>query len=81
MRVGVLTSRTAEPLVRETLSSVKDVEAIVVPLPVPVISMLNTSAIASILRSRPDLVKALTPADIVLLPGTVSGDASEVAMV
>ncbi|ESQ21210.1 MAG: hypothetical protein CISAcid_07860, partial [uncultured Acidilobus sp. CIS] len=81
MRVGIVTSRTAEPLVRETVSGVKDVEAMVVALPVPVISVLSTRAIASIIRSRPALAKALSSVDMVILPGTVSGDAGEVAKV
>jgi len=81
VRVGIVTSRTAEPLVRETVSGVKDVEAMVVALPVPVISVLSTKAIASIIRSRPALAKALSSVDMVMLPGTVSGDAGEVAKV
>ncbi|MDT7868004.1 MAG: hypothetical protein RQ853_06305, partial [Acidianus sp.] len=68
MRVGIVTSRTAETLVRETVSGVKDVEAMVVALPVPVISVLSTRAIASIIRSRPALAKALSSVDMVILP-------------
>ena len=81
MRVGILTSRTAEPLVRETLRHVRDVETIVVPLPVPVISILTTRTIAAMLRTRPDLVAPLSSADMVLIPGTVSGDAGEISEV
>ncbi len=81
MRVGILTSRTADPLVRETLKGVREVETIVVPLPVPVISILTTRTIASILRSRPDLAGLLSSADIVIVPGAVTGDARDITAV
>ncbi|PVU72496.1 hypothetical protein DDW07_02280, partial [Acidilobus sp. SCGC AC-742_E15] len=76
MRVGIVTSRTAEPLVRETVSGVRDVEAMVIALPVPVISVLSTRAIASIIRSRPALAKALSSVDMVILPGERRGRVS-----
>ncbi len=81
MRIGILTSKTAEPLVRGTLEGVREVETLVVPLPVPVISILSTKSIASLLRARPDIVRALAKTDIVIIPGSVAGDAAEIAAV
>ena len=82
MKVALLTSETAEPLVRETLGNYSGgLELDVVALPVPVISILSTKAIAAIVASRPDIARRLGGADLIILPGTVSGDADEVTKV
>ncbi|MGC9112990.1 MAG: dihydropteroate synthase-like protein [Acidilobus sp.] len=81
MKFGIITSGPAEPVVREVLQEGGLKDFVVVALPVPAISLLTTSAIASVLSSRRDLLSGLSDVDIVVLPGTVRGDASEVAKV
>lgn len=82
MKFGIITSEAAEPTVREVLEEegLRD-QAVVVALPVPSISLLSSRAIASILRLRPDLLSRLEEADVIILPGAVSGSAEEVARV
>jgi len=81
LRFGIVTSRPAEQAVREVLREGGVDDFVVVALPVPAISLLSASAIASILASRKDLLSQLASSDVVILPGTVRGDALEVSKV
>lgn len=78
MKIAVITSRTAEPVIREVLnnsSSVRTGSAIVdvIPLPVAAISALTSK---TLLRLAARHVGKLTGYDIILVPGTVEGDVS-----
>ncbi len=81
LRVLVVTSETARPIIEELVSrssAVREgrVEARVLALPVPVIGVLSARAVAALLsRMKRDLEWA----DLVLVPGTVSGDLREAA--
>jgi len=78
MRVIVVTSSTAKSMIEEVVArsrAVREgrVEAEVLALPVPVIGVLDSRAVAALLSRYADRVRG---ADLVLLPGSVSGDAS-----
>ncbi len=79
-RIAVITSILAREIIEDVLRDYRD-RVIVVPIPVHSIGMLKTSTIARILSLRKDLLKALKDADVILLPGTVEGDAAEVEKV
>ena len=79
MRVAVLTSSTARGMIEEVVSGLGDV--MVVALPVHAIGMLRASTIARILEKRRDIAEALKAADIILIPGSVEGDASVIEKV
>jgi len=77
MRVVVVTSSTAKAMIEEVVARSRAVregrlEAEVLALPVPVIGVLDARAVAALLSRHADRVRG---ADLVLLPGSVSGDA------
>ena len=73
MRIGVVTSKTAEPIIREIVRRIRhrgvDIEVIV--LPIPAISMLSAANVARILARQEKRLEGL---DLLLIPGTVRGD-------
>lgn len=81
MRIAVITSRTAEPVIREVVSRSKavaegTVRVEVVPLPVPAIGILNADIVARIALR---LSERLQGYDVILVPGTVEGDVSSLS--
>ncbi len=80
MRIGLLTSRSARRLVEEVSRGINDVVE-VVEVPVPVISFLSARTLARIIESRRDLRERLSRLDLVIIPGRVKGDASEIERV
>ncbi len=79
MRIAVLTSHTARGMIEELVRGESGV--IVVALPVHAIGMLRARTIARILERRRDLLETLRSADVVLIPGSVEGDAGEIEAV
>lgn len=80
MRVGLITSRSARRIIEEVLRE-SGVEAVIVELPVHAIGMLKTRTIATILARRREALEAARSADVLLIPGHVEGDASEISKV
>ncbi len=76
MRIAVVTSRTAKPIIEEVLRGLQDVE--IVALPVHAISFLDAEALARIIERNRDALSRLRRADVVLVPGSVKGDVSSV---
>ncbi len=75
MRILILTSKTAEPIIREVVGrsvAVRQgrVEAVILPLPIPVIGFLDATTLLHILERE----GVPGPVDVVLVPGTVTGD-------
>ncbi len=80
MKVALITSRTAAPLIEEIIASrVKgdpNVSAQIIVLPIPAIGMLDADKLKRLIdRHR----KAVKDADIILVPGTIEGDVSPIA--
>jgi len=76
VRVAVLTSRTAKPIIEEVLRGVGGVD--VVALPVHAVSFLDADSLARILERNGEILARLRRADVVLVPGSVEGDVSGV---
>lgn len=77
MRIGILTSRTAKEMVRETVSSAIG-EIDIIDLPVHAISMLSAEALRKIVEKRPDIVERMRRCEVILVPGMVEGDVRSV---
>ncbi len=75
MRIGLVTSRTAAPIIKEIISDIKkeSIDIIVITLPIPAISMLDSKRVARLLEGMRSKLKEL---DVLLIPGTVKGDVS-----
>ena len=76
MKVIVLTSTTAKPIIEELVSRSRAVregslEVVVHALPVAAIGILNARSLAALLRRHPP-----PRGDLILVPGSVEGDAS-----
>ncbi len=76
MRIAVITSRTAKPIIEDVLRDVKGVD--IVALPVHAISFLDAEALARIIERDREALARLREADVVLVPGSVRGDVSSV---
>ena len=82
MRVALLTSRTARDMVEGYVKShiaIPGVEVSVIDIPVHAISMLSANTIAKIVARSRDVMEKLREADLVLVPGSVSGDTRVIA--
>ncbi|AFZ71263.1 dihydropteroate synthase-like enzyme [Caldisphaera lagunensis DSM 15908] len=78
MKIAVLTSTTAEEMVKDIVTNDNkhgyNIE--VVPLPVPVISILDTNTISKIISRRKDILEKIRDSNLVMIPGLVRGDSS-----
>ena len=75
MRIAVVTSKTAERMIREIVGRSRSytsgqVEVDIVTLPVPAIGMLSAKGLARLLEREKE---RLTRSDLVLVPGSISG--------
>ncbi|MFN4045722.1 MAG: dihydropteroate synthase-like protein, partial [Acidilobaceae archaeon] len=83
MKIALVTSRTAKPIVEDYVRrnvKIRGVELEVVSLPLHAISMVPADVIARIARSHKDIGDALGGSDIILVPGTVLGDVRGLSM-
>lgn len=81
MRIAVVTSVTAEPVIRELVRASKAVEsrrveARVVALPTPVIGVLTAEGLLQLAARN---ASRLLGFNVILIPGTVEGDVSRLA--
>ncbi len=76
MRIAVLTSYTARPIIEDVLRGVGGVD--IVALPVHAISFLDAEALARMLEREGSLLSRLRSADVILVPGSVRGDVSRI---
>lgn len=77
MKIALITSRTAEAIVEDYVRrnvKVKGVELKIVSLPIHAISMVSSDTIAKIVKTHGNILEALKSSDIILAPGTVSGN-------
>lgn len=85
MRIGLITGRRASELVKRFAElaekEVTGAELEVIVIPVNVIGLVSTDAIASIITSNEQLAKKLREKDLILVPGTVRGDVSVIEKV
>jgi dihydropteroate synthase-like protein len=78
-RIALITGRAASHIVKELVAKEKCVEVIVVP--VNVISLIDVSLLKKILLSREDLRRKVEKSDIIVVPGLLKGDTSELSQV
>ncbi|NOZ30391.1 MAG: dihydropteroate synthase-like protein [Crenarchaeota archaeon] len=81
MKIAVITSRTAEPVIREVITNSKAVSSgkasvDVIAFPVAAIGVLTAS---SFIRISTKYISKLAEYDLILVPGTVRGDVSKLA--
>jgi len=75
MKIAILTSTTAEELVKDLIKNDNknkyDID--IIALPVPVISILDTNVISKIIMKRTYLLNKLKDSNIIIIPGLVRG--------
>ncbi len=85
MKIGLITGRRASELVKKFAElaekKVVGAELEVIVIPINVIGLVNTDAIASIIASNEQLARKLRENDVILVPGTVRGDVSVIEKV
>jgi len=83
MRLSLITSKSAEYMVKRVIDSYKNdnIDLKVIALPVPVISILDTLTISRIIERRRNILEELMKSDIVILPGLVRGSSEEIERV
>ncbi|MEM4426689.1 MAG: dihydropteroate synthase-like protein [Acidilobaceae archaeon] len=79
IRVAVLTSVTAKPMIEAQLKNYKSkgtLEVEVIALPIHSIAGHSTDSLRRLIERDPALLEKLRRFDVVLIPGTVEGDSS-----
>ena len=77
MRIGIVTSKNAEPLIKSVIEHldpeiVEKIDIKIITLPIPAISHLDTSTLARLLVLQKDKLKDI---DMLLIPGLCRGSA------
>ncbi len=78
MKITILTSTTAQELVKDVINNDNkhgyNIE--IIPLPIPVISILDTGTISKIILKRKDILEKIKDSNLIIIPGLVRGDSS-----
>ncbi|WP_292320250.1 dihydropteroate synthase-like protein [Caldisphaera sp.] len=77
MKIAILTSTTAEELVKDVIKNdnKNNYDIDIIALPVPVISILDTNIISKIILKRTYLLNKLKDYNLIIIPGLVRGNA------
>ena len=79
VKIGLITGRAASYIVRDVTKKEECVDIIV--LPVNVVSLLNVELIKKMIVKNDEILSALKNSNIVIIPGLVKGDASELSKI
>jgi len=82
IRVGIITGKKAYPIISEISRKIEGrgvIEINVFPINVSVISLATTEIIRRFIESDRRLTEALRKCDVIIIPGTVKGDAKTIA--
>ncbi|MEM3284849.1 MAG: hypothetical protein QXP23_00360, partial [Fervidicoccaceae archaeon] len=78
LKIGIITGKKAYPLIEEVVKPIErkgKADFIIIPLDIGVVSLASADLIANKLKNSPSFLKTLKSCDLVLIPGTVKGDA------
>ncbi|MEM0178769.1 MAG: dihydropteroate synthase-like protein [Fervidicoccaceae archaeon] len=81
LKIGIITGKKAYPLIEEVVKSIErkgKADFIIIPLDIGVVSLASADLIANKLKNSPSFLKTLKSCDLVLIPGTVKGDAEKI---
>ncbi|MGC9048065.1 MAG: dihydropteroate synthase-like protein [Caldisphaera sp.] len=75
MKISILTSKTAEQMVKEVVTNDNrsNLDVDILALPIPVISILDTKAISKIILRRNEILDKIKKSDMIIIPGLVNG--------
>ncbi|MEM3181740.1 MAG: dihydropteroate synthase-like protein [Fervidicoccaceae archaeon] len=81
LKIGIITGKKAYPLIEEVVKPIErkgKADFIIIPLDIGVVSLASADLIANKLKNSPSFLKTLKSCDLVLIPGTVKGDAEKI---
>ncbi|MEM0021267.1 MAG: dihydropteroate synthase-like protein [Fervidicoccaceae archaeon] len=81
LKIGIITGKKAYPLIEEVVKAIErkgKADFIIIPLDIGVVSLASADLIANKLKNSPSFLKTLKSCDLVLIPGTVKGDAEKI---